>query len=512
MLAGRPPFARRDPAGARPCRDVRGAARSHRRGGGRRRRPHAASRAGQGAGGSLPHGGGVRRRSAVGAGAGRQRPDGGGAADPAPGRAAVPAAQAGSPTPTTSARASPTRWPARCPGSSRWSCDRRSSRRATPSRRSIWTASPPTWPWTSCSPGRCWRPKGRVRVSAELVAAPAGDVWWSHVTDAAPDAVLELHDDLARQVLAALPLSWRDSAAPRAARRQREGVRALPARHAVARRSRRAAPGARVLRPEPGADPGFAAAWAERGRIERVLGKFEDPSLLAAGRGSLGRRWPSTPTTAPRSTISPSSRSTSAGSATPWPACSIAHGSGAPNRTSSRAGPRLPLRRAARRLGGRAPRRRPARSRPWRRSVLHTYYHQRAFEQALDELHRSSDPFEARLLGAMGRARRGHRRRPARGERATPPFRCCGRSPPPCAPASRARRRGPRGDAALRAPDEQRRRDAVLRGRGLRARRRHRPRLRASRRGRGCRLPVLPPPSSATPTWRRCGRRPRGPR
>ena len=36
-------------------------------------------------------------------------------------------------------------------------------------------------------------------------------------------------------------------------------------------------------------------------------------------------------------------------------------------------------------------------------SVLHTYYQQRAWSQALDELHRSSDPFEGRLLAAMGR-------------------------------------------------------------------------------------------------------------
>ena len=100
----------RDPAGARPCRDVRGAARPHRRGGGRRRRPHAASRPGQGAGGSLSHGAAVCRRSAGGAGARRERTDGGGAADPAAGRAAVPAAQAGC------RDRLPRSQPRRCPG------------------------------------------------------------------------------------------------------------------------------------------------------------------------------------------------------------------------------------------------------------------------------------------------------------------------------------------------------------------------------------------------------------
>ena len=41
-------------------------------------------------------------------------------------------------------------------------------------------------------------------------------------------------------------------------------------------------------------DPGFAAAWAERGRLERILGKFEDPSALAEAEASLAAgawRW-----------------------------------------------------------------------------------------------------------------------------------------------------------------------------------------------------------------------------
>src|SRR5207244_13174466 len=36
-------------------------------------------------------------------------------------------------------------------------------------------------------------------------------------------------------------------------------------------------------------------------------------------------------------------------------------------------------------------------------SVLHTYYMQRDYSRALAEGHRSSDPFEARVLGALGR-------------------------------------------------------------------------------------------------------------
>ena len=53
-------------------------------------------------------------------------------------------------------------------------------------------------------------------MNAELVSAPGGDVWWSHVLEAAPDAVLDVHDELARRVQDALPLSARDRRTPRA--------------------------------------------------------------------------------------------------------------------------------------------------------------------------------------------------------------------------------------------------------------------------------------------------------
>ena len=314
--------------------------------------------------------------------------------------------------------------------------------------------------------------KGRVRVSAELVTAPAGDVWWSHVTDASPDAVLELHDDLARQVLAALPLSWRDRRAAKAQRRQREGVRALPPRHAVARRGRRAAPGARVLRPaawsaipssrRPGPSAAGSSACSASSRIRRCAPRPRRPSA---------RRWPSTPTTAPRSTTSPSSRSTSAGSATRWRACSTAPGSGAPSRTSTRrwstpaatAGCSTP----------RSPRTAPpsGSTRRWpTQRAAHLLPAGRLRAGA-----RRAAPQQRSLRGAAARrdGPRATRPSPRPGARrpATPPFRCCAASPPRCGPASRARRdEAPRGHGG-RSSDRalQRRRDAVLRGRGLRA-------------------------------------------
>ena len=245
--------------------------------------------------------------------------------------------------------------------------------------------------------------RGRVRVTGELVAAPAGDVWWSHVTDASPDGVLELHDDLARRVLAALPLSARDRGTPRA-RAGSERAFELYLR-------------GMQLRAEAGAwrqahaffvqsldcDPGFAAAWAERGRIERVLGKFGDPSQLARAEASLRQALELDPDSG----------------AAQYYLAQHEIGLGRVGDSLARLLERGWQRRAephvyaglvhACRYGGLldaslAAHRAAVRLDPTvATSVLHTYYHQGAFEQALDELHRSSDPIEARLLGAMGR-------------------------------------------------------------------------------------------------------------
>jgi serine/threonine protein kinase len=245
--------------------------------------------------------------------------------------------------------------------------------------------------------------KGRIRVSAELVAAPAGDVWWAHVTEVAPDAVLELHDDLARRVMAALPLSTRDRGTPRA--------------HAGSEKAFELYLRGMQLRAEAGAwrqahaffvqslerDPGFAAAWAERGRLERVLGKFEEPSLLAVAEVSLGRALSLDPDNGATQYYQAQleidlgrvgdslARLLDRGwqrRAEPHVFAALVHAcrycglldaSVAAHHAAIRLDPTVAT------------------------SILHTYYHQGAFEQALAELHRSSDPLEGRLLGAMGR-------------------------------------------------------------------------------------------------------------
>ena len=125
--------------------------------------------------------------------------------------------------------------------------------------------------------------RDRIRVSAELVAAPAGDVWWSRVTMRRPT-----------------PSSNCTTTSPsRCWRRCRSAPVTAPrrARSAGNEKAFELYLRGMQLRAEAGAwrqahaffvhsldcDAEFAAAWAERGRIERVLGKFEDPSQLVHG-------------------------------------------------------------------------------------------------------------------------------------------------------------------------------------------------------------------------------------
>ena len=400
---------------------------------------------------------------------GRQRPGRGRAADSAPRRAAVPVAQARRRRRATWARAWPTRWPARWPASSRWWCARRlkSARYAQPpldlDRLATDLAVDVVLTGSLLLPAR-----------AACASAPNSSPrrpatsWWSHVTDAAPDGVLELHDDLARTGAGGA------AAAARVTRARRRGP-APPTRRrststcAACSCAPRPARGGRPTRSSCRAcerDAGFAAAWAERGRLERILGKFEDPSLLATAEASLRRRWRSTPTAAPRSTTTRSSRSTSGASTRRWPGCSSAAGSGAPSRTSTRRWS--------------TPAATAACSTPrWRRTTPPsrldpTVRHQRAAHLLpagrLRAGARRGAPQQRPVRGAAARrdgpARRGAGRGPRARRCALRPCRCCARSPPACgrrwrASATRRRRRCGRFDERAL----QRRREAVLRGR-----------------------------------------------
>ena len=137
--------------------------------------------------------------------------------------------------------------------------------------------------------GSILRTQDQVRVSAELVSVPAGDIWWSQTTHVPLDAVIDLHDELARRVIASLPLTTEDrNYRPRAAGNAKAFDLYL---HGMQLRGETASWRQAHLFFEQclALDPAFAPAWAERGRLERLFGKYEDAPQLASAEASFLR-------------------------------------------------------------------------------------------------------------------------------------------------------------------------------------------------------------------------------
>ena len=137
--------------------------------------------------------------------------------------------------------------------------------------------------------GSMLRVRDQMRVSAELVSVPAGDLWWSQTTHVPLDAVIDLHDELARRVIASLPLTAQDrNFRPRTAGNAKafdlylHGMRTRA--ESVSWRQAHA-----FFQQSLDLDDGFAPAWAERGRLERLFGKYEDPAQLANAESAFLR-------------------------------------------------------------------------------------------------------------------------------------------------------------------------------------------------------------------------------
>lgn len=125
--------------------------------------------------------------------------------------------------------------------------------------------------------GTLLRAGDKLRVSAQLIEAPAGTVLWTHASLVSLDDIFQLQDDLARHIVEslALPLSGRENLAlgqdvPSSARAYEFYLRANPLSHdsttwEVARD---------LYRQCVQIDPNYAPAWARLGRVYRVLGKF----------------------------------------------------------------------------------------------------------------------------------------------------------------------------------------------------------------------------------------------
>jgi serine/threonine-protein kinase len=249
--------------------------------------------------------------------------------------------------------------------------------------------------------GSILRSNNRLRVSAQLVSAPGGDMLWSHTLQVDMDAIFDLHDELAQRVIQSLPLTGEDV---------RRGLRLRP----TSARAFDLYMRGMQLRMEPATwrrarelfeqcldiDAGFSPAWAERGRLDRVLAKYQDPALFARAESALKRALELDPNSGPAH----------------YYHAQLEIDTGRPDEALMRLLQRAAARRAepqvyaglvhacrycgllresvsahhyARRLD-------PTVS----TSVLHTYYIQRDYDRALEEAAASSDPLKARVLGA----------------------------------------------------------------------------------------------------------------
>ncbi len=125
--------------------------------------------------------------------------------------------------------------------------------------------------------GTILRAGDAIRVSTQLVEAPAGTLVWSHTAQAPVGDVFALQDDLARRILESLPLA--QSVATR-----QERPRSPHAYELYLRANRLSKlPELREARELYlqclAEDPGFAPAWARVGRCHRLIGKHgEDPA------------------------------------------------------------------------------------------------------------------------------------------------------------------------------------------------------------------------------------------
>jgi serine/threonine protein kinase/tetratricopeptide (TPR) repeat protein len=252
--------------------------------------------------------------------------------------------------------------------------------------------------------GSILRANDRLRVSAQLVTAPGGDTLWSHSMQVSTEGVFELHDELAQRVVSSLPLTARDRTRGSQIRPTSPKAFDLYMRGMQLRMESSRWRQAKSLFDECVAlDPMFAPAWAERGRLDRVLGKYGDNALLQEAERALRRALDLDP---------------DSGAAHAYYAqleIDLGRADEALIRLTQRAGkwraePQVyaALVHACRYCGfldeslsahAQARRLDPTVA----TSVLHTYYMRGDYLRALEEGYQSSDPFEARVLGALGR-------------------------------------------------------------------------------------------------------------
>ena len=252
--------------------------------------------------------------------------------------------------------------------------------------------------------GSILRRDNRLRITAELVSVPAGDVWWTESSQVPIGDVMDFYEHLTARVLASLPLLPKDQAREQGSRPSSTKAFDLYLRGMQLRMEASGWRQARALFERClEIDPAFAPAWAELGRLDRVLGKYEDPSLLAHAESAFTRALALDPDCAVALYYSAQldvdlGRVDQAlerlvararqGRAEPQVYAGLVHAC----RYAGLLDASVAADNLARRLD-------PAVV----TSVLHTYYMRGDYARALEAAHRSSDPFEARVLAAIGR-------------------------------------------------------------------------------------------------------------
>ena len=252
--------------------------------------------------------------------------------------------------------------------------------------------------------GSILRVDDRVRVSAQLVSVPAGDLLWTETAQANATDLFELHDELARRVVASLPLTPGDRTRRRASRPSNAKaydvyLRGMQLRLETGSWRQARASFERCVE----LDPSFAPAWAELGRLTRVLAKYGDRALLTDAERALRTALELDPDNGPAQyyqaqldidlgRLDDSLTRLLAGvrerRAEPQLYAALVHAC----RYAGLLDASIAAHRQARRLD-------PVIS----TSVLHTHYMLGDFARALEEGHAATDPLEARVLGAMGR-------------------------------------------------------------------------------------------------------------
>lgn len=252
--------------------------------------------------------------------------------------------------------------------------------------------------------GSLLRSNDQIALHAELVSVPGGDLYWTHSTQAPLYQVLDLHDDLAQRVISSLPLSSRDQAHKPAKGPASPKAFDLYLRGMQLRMESSSWHQARSFFEEAlELDPGFAAAWAECGRLNRILGKYENPADLQRAESALRKALELDP---------------DSGAAHCYYA-QLEIDLGRVGTSLLRLLERVRQRKAephvyaalvhACRYGGLLQESVTAHHYARRldptitTSVLHTYYMKGDFVRVIDEAYQGSDPLIARVLGAMGR-------------------------------------------------------------------------------------------------------------